>query len=71
MRPGEPPIMETADSLCFKGLFLNSDRYDLSCCRSSKNEFPSRAGNRGYCSSVTSGRHVMQVVKILVDSEKW
>ena len=29
MRPGEPPILETADSL-FKGLFFDSDRYDLS-----------------------------------------
>ena len=29
MRPGEPPILETADSL-FNGLFFDSDRYDLS-----------------------------------------
>ena len=29
MRPGEPPTPETADTL-FKGLFFESDRYDLS-----------------------------------------
>jgi len=29
MRPGEPPTLETADAL-FKGLFFDSERYDLS-----------------------------------------
>ena len=29
MRPGEPPILETADAL-FRGLFFDHDRYDLS-----------------------------------------
>ena len=29
MRPGEPPTLETAEAL-FKGLFFDSDRYDLS-----------------------------------------
>ena len=29
MRPGEPPILDTADAL-FQGLFFDSDRYDLS-----------------------------------------
>ena len=29
MRPGEPPTLETAESL-FKGLFFDSERYDLS-----------------------------------------
>ncbi len=29
MRPGEPPTLETAESL-FRGLFFDSDRYDLS-----------------------------------------
>ena len=29
MRPGEPPILETADNL-FHGLFFDADRYDLS-----------------------------------------
>ena len=29
MRPGEPPTLETAEAL-FKGLFFDSERYDLS-----------------------------------------
>ena len=64
MRPGEPPILETADSL-FQGLFFNSDRYDLSSVgrvkMNSRLNFETDDGIR-----TLRREDILEVVKILV-----
>ncbi len=64
MRPGEPPILETADAL-FQGLFFNSDRYDLSSVgrvkMNSRLNFETDDGIR-----TLRREDVLEVVKILV-----
>src|SRR3546814_7769801 len=46
MRPGEPPKLETAEAM-FKGLFFDSDRYDLSAdCRVKMHERLDRKSTR-------------------------
>ena len=65
MRPGEPPILETADAL-FEGLFFDSDRYDLSSVGRVK--MNSRLGFETEDTLRTLRREdIMEVVKILVE----
>ncbi len=65
MRPGEPPIIETADTL-FQGLFFDSDRYDLSAVGRVK--MNSRLEQKTDDTvRVLRREDVMEVVKILVD----
>jgi len=69
MRPGEPPILETADTL-FKGLFFDSDRYDLSAVGRVK--MNSRLGFQGKDAPADTVRtlrrdDVLSVVKTMVD----
>jgi len=65
MRPGEPPILDTADAL-FKGLFFDSDRYDLSSVGRVK--MNSRLGFETEDTVRTLRREdIMEVVKILVE----
>ena len=65
MRPGEPPILDTADAL-FQGLFFDSDRYDLSSVgrvkMNSRLEFDTDDSVR-----VLRREDILKVVKILVD----
>ena len=65
MRPGEPPIIETADSL-FQGLFFNSDRYDLSSVGRVKMNSRLQQETEDTV-RVLRREDIMQVVKILVD----
>ena len=65
MRPGEPPIIETADSL-FQGLFFDSDRYDLSAVGRVKMNSRLQQETDDTV-RVLRREDVMQVVKILVD----
>ncbi len=64
MRPGEPPILETADTL-FQGLFFDSDRYDLSSVGrvkiNSRLDFETEDTVR-----VLRREDILEVVKILV-----
>ena len=64
MRPGEPPILETADTL-FQGLFFNADRYDLSSVgrvkMNSRLNFETDDGIR-----TLRREDILEVVKILV-----
>ncbi|NQV57361.1 MAG: DNA-directed RNA polymerase subunit beta, partial [Rhodospirillales bacterium] len=64
MRPGEPPILDTADAL-FKGLFFDSDRYDLSSVgrvkMNSRLEFETEDTLR-----TLRKEDILEVVKILV-----
>jgi DNA-directed RNA polymerase subunit beta len=65
MRPGEPPILDTADAL-FDGLFFDSDRYDLSSVGRVK--MNSRLGFETEDTVRTLRREdIMEVVKILVE----
>ena len=65
MRPGEPPIIETADAL-FQGLFFDSDRYDLSSVGRVK--MNSRLQQKTEDTvRVLRSEDVMEVVKVLVD----
>ena len=65
MRPGEPPIIETADAL-FQGLFFDSDRYDLSAVGRVK--MNSRLEQKTDDTvRVLRREDIMEVVKILVD----
>ena len=65
MRPGEPPIIETADSM-FQGLFFDPDRYDLSSVGRVK--MNSRLGQDTEDDvRVLRSEDVLEVVKILVD----
>ena len=65
MRPGEPPIIETADSM-FQGLFFDPDRYDLSSVGRVK--MNSRLNqNTEDDIRVLRREDVLEVVKILVD----
>ena len=65
MRPGEPPILETADAL-FHGLFFDEDRYDLSSVgrvkMNSRLEIDADDSER-----VLRQEDVLKVVKVLVD----
>ena len=65
MRPGEPPIIETADAL-FHGLFFDSDRYDLSAVGRVK--MNSRLEQKTDDTvRVLRREDIMEVIKILVD----
>jgi DNA-directed RNA polymerase subunit beta len=65
MRPGEPPILDTADAL-FEGLFFNSDRYDLSSVGRVK--MNSRLGFETEDTLRTLRKEdILEVVKILVE----
>jgi DNA-directed RNA polymerase subunit beta len=65
MRPGEPPIIETADSL-FQGLFFEPDRYDLSAVGRVK--MNSRLEQETEDSiRVLRREDILEVVKILVN----
>ncbi|MAF49150.1 MAG: DNA-directed RNA polymerase subunit beta [Rhodospirillales bacterium] len=65
MRPGEPPILETADAL-FEGLFFDSDRYDLSSVGRVK--MNSRLGFETEDTLRTLRKEdILEVVKILVE----
>jgi DNA-directed RNA polymerase subunit beta len=65
MRPGEPPIIETADTL-FQGLFFDSDRYDLSAVGRVK--MNSRLEQETDDTvRVLRREDIMEVVRILVD----
>ena len=65
MRPGEPPIIETADGL-FQSLFFDSDRYDLSAVGRVK--MNSRLGQTTEDTiRVLRREDILQAVKILVD----
>ena len=65
MRPGEPPILETADGL-FQGLFFDPDRYDLSSVgrvkMNSRLELETEDSVR-----ILRREDLLKVVKILVD----
>ena len=65
MRPGEPPILDTADSL-FKGLFFDSDRYDLSSVgrvkMNSRLEFDTDDSIR-----ILRREDILEVVRIMVE----
>ena len=65
MRPGEPPIIETADSL-FQGLFFEPDRYDLSAV--GREKMNSRLEQETEDSiRVLRREDILEVVKILVN----
>jgi len=65
MRPGEPPTTEAADIL-FKGLFFDSERYDLSAVGRVK--MNSRLGFQTEDDiRILRKEDILQVVKILVD----
>ncbi|TVR99296.1 MAG: DNA-directed RNA polymerase subunit beta [Rhodospirillales bacterium] len=65
MRPGEPPTIETADSL-FKGLFFDPERYDLSAVGRVK--MNARLGFETDDSvRVLRREDILAVVKVLVD----
>ncbi|MDA0240207.1 MAG: DNA-directed RNA polymerase subunit beta, partial [Proteobacteria bacterium] len=65
MRPGEPPILETADNL-FKGLFFDPDRYDLSAVGRVK--LNARLGFETEDTvRVLRKEDILAVVKVLVD----
>ncbi|MHC8509383.1 MAG: DNA-directed RNA polymerase subunit beta [Rhodospirillales bacterium] len=65
MRPGEPPTPDTAETL-FKGLFFNSDRYDLSAVGRVK--MNARLGFETDDSlRVLRKQDVLSVVKTMVD----
>ena len=65
MRPGEPPILETADSL-FQGLFFDPDRYDLSAVGRVKMNSRLQQETEDTV-RILRREDIMQVVKILVD----
>ena len=65
MRPGEPPTPDTAETM-FKGLFFDSNRYDLSAVGRMK--MNARLGVEGHDSiRVLRKSDILAVVKILVD----
>jgi len=65
MRPGEPPILETAEAL-FQGLFFDPDRYDLSAVGRVK--MNSRLGfETDDQLRVLRKEDIMEVVRILVE----
>ena len=66
MRPGEPPTLETAEAL-FKGLFFDSERYDLSAVGRVK--MNSRLSIAGVADTVRVLRKqdILGVIKVLVD----
>ncbi len=66
MRPGEPPTLDTAEAL-FKGLFFDSERYDLSAVGRVK--MNSRLGFTDVPDTVRVLRRqdIVGVIKILVD----
>ncbi len=65
MRPGEPPTIETAEAL-FKGLFFDSERYDLSAVGRVK--MNARLGFETDDSiRVLRKQDILEVVKVLVD----
>ncbi len=65
MRPGEPPTIETAEAL-FKGLFFDSERYDLSAVGRVK--MNARLGFETDDSiRVLRKQDILAVVKVLVD----
>jgi DNA-directed RNA polymerase subunit beta len=56
MRPGEPPTRETAEAL-FKGLFFDSERYDLSAVGRVKMNMRARPRRRRHRADPAQGRH--------------
>ena len=56
MRPGEPPTIDTAETL-FNGLFSDSERYDLSAVGRSEDEHAPRARYRRFCAHAAPGGH--------------
>ncbi|MBF0562802.1 MAG: DNA-directed RNA polymerase subunit beta, partial [Alphaproteobacteria bacterium] len=66
MRPGEPPTLETAEIL-FRGLFFDSERYDLSAVGRVK--MNSRLGTSGVPDTMRVLRRddILRIIKVLVD----
>ncbi|MDR3325916.1 MAG: DNA-directed RNA polymerase subunit beta [Rhodospirillaceae bacterium] len=66
MRPGEPPTLETAENL-FKGLFFNSERYDLSIVGRVK--MNSRLSFTDVPNSIRTLRKedLLRIIKVLID----
>jgi DNA-directed RNA polymerase subunit beta len=66
MRPGEPPTLETAETL-FKGLFFDSERYDLSAVGRVK--MNSRLGFTEVPDTIRTLRKedILGVIKVLTD----
>ncbi len=56
MRPGEPPTLETAESL-FQGLFFDAERYDLSAVGRVKMNGRLGARRAGHDARIAQGRH--------------
>jgi len=66
MRPGEPPTLDTAESL-FKSLFFDPERYDLSAVGRVKMNARMDYDDRDDSVRVLRRRDILDVVKTLVD----
>ena len=68
MRPGEPPTLDTAETL-FQGLFFDSERYDLSAVGRVKMNARLAIENKevGDAIRVLRKDDVLRIVKVLVD----